>query len=510
MSETTPKPVIDQRIPILDEENQFSKEAVSQQWALFTEAVRRSMLDRSDVRRVLQTFASQPVSQVMPYEFAQAVCAVDEKLARLFDRYQESLGAYLALDPVPEGQLKPDLRQTVILGKPESTMAMLERNYKDQPEEIAKRFQRYSDSGLFSIGITFEEFHLVAKRYAFARDIKLFALGAEILERGAKAVTNQKGEMVLPNGIRMMIDSAQEEVRSDLLQPHLWEKRKQLKDRVYVIEVGGRKYLLKEKKTDRHTDTKKNGHRDGRLSAEEFAIAHKFQTEATLEQGDYLLSWETPIGYATYPDGFQFVVFAFEEGLLANGTVVGQLAAEILSHQTQFEAEYHQIIALAQKYRNTSNVRLYDNGSRKTKWQLAVHLLGIGRNPPPEVTFEDFAKVKALWMMRRALDFMRETVIKLGYENSDADGFSYRIHPDAARVQLEIVGFDFEYYSKIYPDQIAKRLDSGREFNKDWETRNDIGFSQWNDETLVTSTQAAIYLALLEANNMLLEKLIRR
>ena len=141
---------------------------------------------------------------------------------------------------------------------------------------------------------------MITKRYKYARDVKMLALGAEITEQESVA-PNEDGEILLPSGIKLVIDVSKDTKRTDLLSPHLWERRRQLKDRVYEIDVNGRKYILKEKKTARHTDTKEGGHREGRLSSEEFETAQHFQENGTVSNGRLSVGWEQPVGYSSYP-----------------------------------------------------------------------------------------------------------------------------------------------------------------------------------------------------------------
>lgn len=311
-------------------------------------------------------------------------------------------------------------------------------------------------------------------------------MGAEIVDQGGVSL-NTNGEVLLPSGVKMVIDIKDDDQRTDLISPHLWEKRRQLKDRVYEVEANGRKYILKEKKTARHTDTMDKGHRDGRLSSEEFAIAKDLQENGNLDRGDVGVSWERPVGCVTYPDGFSFVVFEYEKGLIEGKFLIRKLAKEIFNHKDQFVEEYRMITELADKYKDSPEVLAFEDDQSPTELKL---------------TFGEFAMVKALRMERQALELMEETITKNGYSNADSNGYSYRIK-EGDRVQLEIVGFDFEYFNNISPDQIAERLARHKSFMDEEELRRGIGFLDWGFGGMgVTRMQKAAYFAMLESEGI--------
>src|SRR3989344_1303227 len=240
---------IERRTPVISQEAPFSMDVVGQQWGMITEAVRREIVVNPQIRQTLLGFTTKPVSETLPDEFIKSISASDPRIARLSARYEKTLGACLALPPVPEEQITPDVSHAPSLQVPETTMEMFSSIYGKNDAMYEERLHFYIQSGTFLSGITSEERQLIARRYVYARDIKLLALGAEIIEQGAKIPPGPAGEVKLPSGISMKIDSSQDKTRTDLLSPHLWEKRKQLKDRVYEIHVNGKKYLLKEKKT---------------------------------------------------------------------------------------------------------------------------------------------------------------------------------------------------------------------------------------------------------------------
>ncbi len=495
---------IETRIPVIGPEGRhaFLSDDIDKQWGLITEATRRNFIIKPESRNALLKFCTTPVSETLPDQFLKTVSGVDERIARLAKRYRASIRSYLEIPPVPDEQVKPDIRNAPSLRRPDDVIDMLNRLYSKDDPMYEESLKHYIGSGAFLRGITEEERLMITKRYKYARDVKLLVLGAEIINQG-NVMPNEKGEVILPSGIKMVIELGNDGQRSDLLKPHLWVKRRQLKDRVHEIDVNGKKYILKEKKTARHTDTKRHGHREGRLSSEEFEIARYFQEHGTVSKKGISVIWERPVGYVSYPDGFSFAVFEYEEGLVEERKITLQLAMEIIKHKSQFEEEYQLIKQLAEKYKDSPEVLAFETQRTESGLRGALtRRFGLRKDIPLRLSFEEFAMVKASRMERQARELMQETITINGYNNSDIDGYSYRIK-NGDRVQLEIVGFDFEYFSKMSPEETAKRIEGDREFQKEWEHRNGIGFLCWNDGSSVTRMQKAAYFAMLETEGVL-------
>lgn len=497
MSELREISTIDRRIPVIATDSNPDVTKINRQWGLVTEAVRRSLITSKPARDALLQFTTTPVSESLPLQMITNERLIDPKIAGLAKRYDEELGSYLEIPPVPDEQITPDLTLTPILQTPEEASARLKRIYGDENSEFyVDSLQSKINSGVFRTGITDQERLLASKRYAFSRDVKLLALGAEILEQEDGVKPDDNGEVVLPSGIKIVVDTKQPDAITDLLSPHLWEKRSQLKDRVYEIYVNGRKYLLKEKKTARHTDTKLGGHVDGNLSSDEFQIASEFIEKGTTTEEDISVGWEKPIGFATFPDGFQFVVFEFKEGLIPDREIHLALAQEIINKREAFEEEYQRVAVQAHRYMDDPRIASF---YREPVGRLGPisRLIRNRKQEPEELSFEEFAIIRAYDMRRRAHALMDRTVLQLNYTNSDLDGFSYRVSSNE-EVGLEIVGFDFEYFSKI-PEKDAT---SSLRVKEVWEAKmlsEGLNFLEWSGSGYpVTKMQRAAYLALIE------------
>lgn len=395
----------EKRVPSITREQAqvLQAEKMDKQWSLLVEAIRSDLQANPEIRSQLIKFCGEPVSETLPWNFVNSLSDIDPRMEKLTGRYKEGIEAYLNLPPVPDELIIPDIKG----GR-----------------------------------ITKDEKEMVARRYRFARSVKILSLGAEILDQ-KKLTPNEKGEIVLPSGIKVILDASADKEKLDLLSPHLWQRRRQLKDRVYEIEVNNRKYILKEKKTPRHIDTMRHGHKDGVLSSEEFAIAKKMQEEGSVKQGRIELKWEKPVGFVLYPDGFQFAIFEYERGLIPIYEIHDRLTKEILKHRKQFEEEYNLIANLLQRRFDTS-VSL--SWSARLKEFIS------------KITFSEFAHVKSYRMIEQAYSLMGEMRIRNGYYNEDSDGYAYKIDTNR-ELRLEIIGFDFEYFFEMLSEDRVKFLE---------------------------------------------------
>lgn len=494
---------IEARKPIIDSESAqaYPPDEIDRQWRLVTEATRRGLINDQSTRRTLLQFCTTPVTETLPGQFLQTTLASDQLIARLAERYRLGIKQYLELPAVPDELIKPDIRNAPTLLNPHKLIEDLRRLYRGDDAQFERSLRNKIESGAFLRGITAEERLMIVQRYRYARDVKLLALGAEIIDQG-DVTLDENGEVLLPSGVRAVTDLDNSDQRADLLSPHLWERRRQLKDRVYEIFVNGRKYILKERKTARHTDTKKGGHKEGRLSSEEFEIAKHFQENGNATRGGVSVSWERPIGYVSYPDGFSFAVFEYEEGFIEGRFTTSRLTKEILDHKDQFLDEYQLIVQLVDKYKDSPEVLSFDDRRSESGLRALARWLGLHKDTPPQLSFEEFAMVKALRMKRQASNLLEETIIKNGYNNSDIDGYSYRIK-EGNQLQLEIVGFDFEYFSKMSPDEIPEELERYKQYEKEDESGHGIGFLYWDGGSSVTQMQRAAYFAMLESEGIL-------
>jgi len=500
---------IETRKPILDKESaeKFNFEGIDKQWLLVTERIRRNILENSETRGIAAEYAKIPVSESLPCDFLLKISLHDD-VSKLIDRYKESLMTFLGLPAVPDENITSDITHAPSLSVPKDLIAIMDSSSFYSNDEVAYQelLQSHIDRGFFTKGVTFYERKMIAQRYRFARDVKMLAFIADsLLQSDNIPVANS--EKTLPSGIEVVLNTKDEQKIGELTDPSQWLKRKQLKDRVYELQVGESKYLLKEKKTNRHTDTKKGGHRPGSSSAEEFATAQYFKEHAVVKEGDIKINWEEPVACVVFPDevmspdgktkkdAFQFTVFKYQQGLLEQKLVVQNLTNEILSHKAQFEGEFEEIKELSKKFANEKRVMAFEPKSKKRE--------------APIFTFEDYAAIKAYRMERQARNLMQETILKNGYDNSDQDGYAYKINIENNKVQLEIFGFDFEYFHKIQGGQkeVDERIKRNRDYDQEYEGGHGLNFTYWSSSgSRVNRMQKAGYFALLEKEDILKSK----
>lgn len=491
-----PRP--ERRVPILSDWEAYPKEELAREWRLVTEAVRRDIVANPNLSRALVTFIDTPVAEELPGRFVEEAGACDPRIKRLARRYSSIAGKFMALPAVPPDEIRPDIRHAPRLVTPEAYRLHLERTYGDDAAMIEELSADFEQSYTFNIGMTFPETEMVAQRYAFARDVKIMALGAE-LALNTQITVNQNDEVITPGGVQIITGEVDPGEIGALLQPSQWVARRQLKDRVYEVETARGKYILKEQKTRFHTDTKKGGHIEGARSKDEFETAKHFNENGTVKRNGIQLSWERPMGVVTFPDGYQFALFEHEGEMVSDREIVSKLGKSIMGRKSQFAEEFERIARVVNE--NKENPQYLSGSSLLSKSQ---------ERPRPDLTFEDFARVKAQRMKRIAKGMLKSAVRQEGYSNSDTDGFAYRVGESDGIIQLEIVGMDFEYFSIIGHQDAQKKLGREERFDNDWEVRHGLGIGSWPDGNQVSPVQEVCYMALLEAEGWDLSKRMRK
>ncbi len=410
---------------------------IDYEWLALTEAARRAIITLPEVRHRAAAFTVEPLSETLPQKAISELAESDPRTARLARLMGKTLESVLELSPVPDELLTPDLGHAPSLLRKEDEIDSLtgwksdtSEHYDDLLQDTRRQVEQFP-------GITDAERDLVARRYRYARDVKLLGLMAELQDQPLGSVEAKDGVITheLKSGTKLVMTSEAFESSPTLLDPQKWEKRRQLKDRVYVVTVDGREYIMKERKTSRHTDVKKNGHKDGLTSQQEFEVAKEFSDLGTIRQGDIELRWEKPLGYVEFPDGYQFCLFESEPNLKTDGPK-HQLAREILDSADEYTEEFEQVRERAKQVYDERKdlLRGFDDRDAEVA-------------KPNELTFEEFAQLKANYVVEEAKELLSQITLDHGYANSDMDGYAFRLHK-GNRPTLEIIGFDFEYYAK--------------------------------------------------------------
>lgn len=338
LSETTMEDVRDQR-----------------RWGIITEAVRRAVISDSEARELVKQGVGLITGEQVPTEFIgrmQGVAQVN-RAAQIAGR--GFLGR-LALPSVPETAIGKDIRHTPHLDSDQHGIAkgLLElalAHYFEHGryEKVLQRIQKNAEGP----GTTMAEKRLLAQRYRFARDVKLLGLLAEMVNEIPEYHANGEDmEARLKSGTQIVLTRDAYTDDPLLRDPLQWLGRKQLKDRVYRARIGEKDYILKERKTDRHTDTKEKGHQPGNTSRQEFEVAKQMSKLPTSSIGGITVTWEKPLGYVEFPDGYQFCLFE-DAGSIIPGdvdsqrTAVTKLGQAIIAHEEAYTAEFKQVQAAA-------------------------------------------------------------------------------------------------------------------------------------------------------------------
>jgi hypothetical protein len=156
-------------------------------------------------------------------------------------------------------------------------------------------------------------------------------------------------------------------------------------------------------------------------------------------EGNVQLSWEAPIGYVEFPDGYQFCLFEKEDDLITSESVArSQLERIIIASREKYSEEFAEITERAKKIYQEYKEELF------------------GGKDMPEFTFEDFAELKAnYYMIEDARNMYQDAILKAGYINNDHDSFGFKIDNSGGAPILKIIGMDFEYFEKD-PERTAK------------------------------------------------------
>jgi|GEM_PF-5125086 len=422
------------------------------QWNIITETIQRQMKSNSALRQALLAFISNDINEGTPLQFLTTASRVDTRVARIVDRYRDGVIAYLSLPEIPEYLLEPyipvplyqDILEIRNQIEAEEMGARNGRSLEEVYGAVRARVLQYAnDNSAWVTDITHQEKELVVTRYRFARDCKLLALESDLQN---KPLRGEEGIWTTNNGVVIGTNSQYAADVLRLLEPNTWQSRTGIKDRVYEIVIDGKHFILKEKKTPRHTDVKQDmfSFISGVTSKEEFTIGEDMTMYGNHNVDNLSISWEQPIGYVTFPDGYQFVVFHKIENLnplvlytypLHYGEVskrytnngaqekviaFGKLLAEkIRAYRFQFELEYQEIMTyLPKRYADNTDADM----------------------------FSAFASAKAWQLIEEGALLLELAPILRGYDVKDVDGYGYRLS-ESDRLTLEIIGFDYEFFT---------------------------------------------------------------
>ena len=506
------------REPIIDNYSTVKAQGAKAdvQWLAVTEAIRRAIIANPEARQTMVEFAGRPLSEVLPRQAVESIAEADDKTARL-SALGGALLAVLKYDSVPDELLKPDIRTAPYLirkGAEAENFAMTSRYYDsfDPEKEIENIKKRVDDRP----GVTQAEKDLVVRRYRYARDVKLLSLMAELTDNPIDVSTAVDGLLTheLPSGTKLaVVDGALEEV-SQLLDPRAWENRRQLKDRVYAVHVAGKEYVMKERKTTRHTDTPRHGHYDGLTSESEFKVARDFARLGAVREGDIEVRGEKPLGYVKFPDGYQFSLYEFEPDI--DTYPKQELSQEIIASKSEYAEEFAQIQQRAKEiYAGQEYVMWGKERLIKKPWLLDFSRAARRQRKeyknqpkPDELTFEEFAVLKANNLFAETHGLTSRAMSRLGYGDIDGQQRAYRIKKTGNRPTLEVIRYDYEYTYRDPGEE--RRLAAIKRQNNENGTSAHMRLSELREPGEVRIIQEAAAYALVEQTGWTIPAVLKR
>lgn len=444
------------------------------------------------LRTVLLDLIEQPVSELLPQQLLDKVRGSSPSSLQFLQETRKDLQACLALPAVPDEHIGATFKgDGNALFDPDAILASGLRHAHDQGDfdDIREQMERLRDQGAFEKGISHEEEILSLLRYRFARDTKMLALVAAL--SGEKPSVDEQGDTTV-HGIRIHIDPEKRAEATALLDPQVLKNRTQIKDRVYLVRANGQKFFLKEQKTARHRDVVGDG--DVFIPCNDaptdFRIAKDFEKNGQHAENSISVTWEKPVGFVQLPDGFQFGIFEFQDGLTHSPqqSLTQALQNRFDAHDGAIVEEFGEVSKQCAAPATLARIRAW---WERTTFQSWDRIAGQIHEPTPE----EFSRVKAYWMQERAEKLKKEVMDRMQYENEDRDGYAFLV--DQKKAGLTIVGFDFERFKK--KETVAqKATPRAPQLDLDHLFLRDYGLPPcvWDNKRDASITEQLIYFAL--------------
>lgn len=426
------------RKPVIESDRQFRDTATQLQrgWGLITKAILQEMRVNPNLRSAIAPFIQTPLSETVPSQLLQVSIQASPRIDRLYTRYKPLFDALLALPPVPEHLLDRDVKTTEHSIHLPDIASYYKNGDEAERQDIVVWLLNFSKTPERK-GVTNTEKELIWLRYPMARDVKLLALAAVWQDHPptSSELTSNTTLLSTPeHGVHAVSNTQDTKLLARLINPANWERRVQIKDRVYRIQVDGKPYILKEQKTNRHRDTMSSGHKITHSSLKEFLIAQQFSDEGNRSGESLDLIWEKPIGAVEFPDGYQFVVFEYQDDLIEGERTTYHLMNSLIQNWDCLEPDYKDAISSINSILAESTNALNDPD---------LPTLVDGKFT---CTREDYIQARLRYIIDVTL-FLRDSVIsELGYRNKDAQSPAYRVIRSGNTLRVQMFGYDFEYY----------------------------------------------------------------
>jgi|GEM_PF-2337914 len=447
----------------------FDIPRVEKEWLVLTEVCRRQLKNNTEqhpvdgnnaVADVCIGFLSKVPNEELPEEFYRAineqVLEPDSELQKV-SRFMGTLPNFLEIPPTPE--------------------------------------EEYNYYGALRAGshLSNEKVDRILRRSRYARDVKLLALAAE-MKVVDEPTLQQEDEFITPHGVKVKINPALNGQRESILDPSSWELRRVIKDRVHLAVIGGKEYILKERKSHRHSDVAGTNNRQirfGNTSEQEFDLAMGITNAGTIHHGDIIIGWERPVAFVKYPDPEETQLVLFEkipdaidiadyksransEKMLVDLTT--QLAELIIQNEHSYSQEMQQ--RCEQAVEQYASIGYWDSDKYPAYFE---QMEALEQNPDPEsmraeeINFREYAYILATRMVLSSSRQLDEELLLRGYYNEDHEGKSERlfsVNVTDERAKLNVHGIDLEYAKKVDDVERDERLTKLRERQADFEKRN--------------------------------------
>jgi hypothetical protein len=157
----------------------------------------------------------------------------------------------LALSSVPEEAISPDIQFAPGLADREWQINRLSHIKREHGDEAYNKYLGW----LSGDGITGNERTLITLRYRQARDVKLLAFMAELIDEPG-SLENIEDDLVgrtLQSGVKMVMTTEAATSDPDILNPAHWQGRQVIKDRVHAVIINGKENTYS--KNERQLDT---------------------------------------------------------------------------------------------------------------------------------------------------------------------------------------------------------------------------------------------------------------
>ncbi|MDZ7587298.1 MAG: hypothetical protein U0946_06075, partial [Patescibacteria group bacterium] len=209
---------------------------INKQWTVITEIIRRQLNDNNNDKE-RNGLSGNIRSAILPLVKVVADEQLPFELIKILIENPDALSGRLTASLLKSKDLIDYLKQPSIPEEEYAFYRGLQPKKSDSPEKAANK-------------------RIVLRRSIYAREVKLLALGAELYSLD-KSRPENRYELETPNGIKMKLNPNFDNLREKLINPLGWEFKKQIKDRVHIVTIAGKEYILKEQKTKRHKDVRR-------------------------------------------------------------------------------------------------------------------------------------------------------------------------------------------------------------------------------------------------------------